>query len=490
LVFFTERQIKKKSTSLEKTKHIRSSEISTSVSENGAVLYNPDNIREKYLNQTAFHIWKFLNGKNSIMDISKGIKKNFDSVPEKSLKSDIENMIYDLKNTGFVREAIGGEFIGDEEYVNRNAAPDNFDVSLTGKCNLHCDYCFYANEMNIRPDLSTKEWFLFFDELGSLAVRNLTLSGGELFVRKDLWEIIDHIIDNRMRFTILSNGTLITEKTLESFNIGKRRKRLDSIQISIDGSCSEIHDRSRGAGSFDKAIRGLRLLKEGGFPVTSRVTINRYNVDDLENVTKLLLEDIGLDSFGTNDAIPMGSGCDNRSSIILLPDQKVKAMKIMHELEVKYKGRINSSAGPQAKWISYGEMEHAKATGEKSKRWQMGYLTACGCMFDKLSVHHDGIISPCNMLPGLEMGRINKNPIKSIWQNHKILTDLKERRSIPMSDIKECQGCEWTEFCNGSCPGLPYTTKGDFNLPNMHDCYRRFLNETGMVSPNVPWFKS
>jgi len=473
-----------------KSKYIRSNDVSVLLNENGAKLYDPDSFEEKFINNTALFVWNNLDGKNSIKNISDKIFENFCDVPKEDLDNDIRNLLEDFIKAGFVRESKGKEYNCIRNYPHINDAPDTLDISLTGKCNLHCDYCFYANEMNVRPDLSTKEWFEFFNELGGLAVRELILSGGELFVRRDLWEIIDHIIDNRMRYSILSNGTLITEETIENFNIGKRRKRLNSIQVSIDGSCPEIHDKSRGAGSFDKAIRGLRLLKEGGFPVTSRVTINRYNVDDLENVTKLLLEDIGLNSFGTNDAIPMGSGCDNRSSIVLLPDQKVKAMKVLRELEIKYKGRIHASAGPQAKWKSYGEMEHAKATGEKSKRWKMGYLTACGCMFNKLSVHHDGIISPCNMLPGLEMGRINKDSIKSIWQNHKILTDLKERRSIPMSDLEECKGCDWTEFCNGSCPGLPYTTRGDFNLPNMHDCYRRFLNETGMKSPNVPWFKS
>ena len=103
--------------------------------------------------------------------------------------------------------------------------------------------------MHNRPDLSKEEWFKFIGELGWLSVRNLTLSGGELFVRKDIWEIIDHIIKNRMRYSILSNGTLITEDTLKQFEIGKRRSRLSSIQVSIDGSCPEVHDKSRGEGS-------------------------------------------------------------------------------------------------------------------------------------------------------------------------------------------------------------------------------------------------
>ena len=170
-------------------------------------------------------------------------------------------------------------------------------------------------------------------ELGRLAVRDVTLSGGELFVRPDLWELIDAVVDHRMVYSILTNGTLIAKKTLKSFENGGRRNRLTSIQVSIDGSCPEIHDKSRGKGSFKKALRGLRLLKEAGFPATVRVTVNRYNVDDLENIARLLLEEIGIQSFGTNDAMPMGAGCNNQASITLTPEQQLKAMKALAALE-------------------------------------------------------------------------------------------------------------------------------------------------------------
>ena len=311
-------------------------------------------------------------------------------------------------------------------------------------------------------------------------MRSLTLSGGEVFVRKDLFELLDRIIDRRMSYSILTNGVLVDEKMIARLMEKKRRLRLNSIQVSIDGSCAEIHDRSRGKGCFEKAVRGLRLLKEAGFPVTSRVTVNRHNVDDLDNVARLLLEDVGLDSFGTNDAMPMGAGCDNQAGITLLPQQQLQAMETLVRLEKRYNGRVTATAGPLAKWKMYGEMEHARATGEKVARWQMGYLTACGCVFNKLAVHHDGIITPCNMLAGLELGRVNRDSVTTIWKTHPILKALKERRNIPMQEVPGCEECEWAPYCNGSCPGLAHTMTGDFNMANPHDCYKQFLITTGL----------
>jgi len=469
-------------------KYVRVREVSTCRNGDNAILYNPDTGREKTINRSAFAIWKKMDGGHIAEDITRALLDDYEGAPHEAVFQDVCAFLGELLENKFIEAAPDGfQRLAPEEITEVSDRPGDFDISLTGKCNLHCDYCFYAHEMHDRPDLSLQEWLTFFDELGRLGVRTLTLSGGEVFVRKELFELLDYIIDKRMRYSILSNGTLITEKILSLFEQNKRRQRLNSIQVSIDGSCPEVHDKSRGEGCFRRAIHGLRLLKEAGFPVTSRVTVNRHNVDDLDNIAVLLLEDVGLSGFGTNDAMPMGAGCDNQAGISLLPQQQVQAMIILNRLEKQYSGRISATAGPLAKWKTYKEMEGARAGEEKSKSWRMGFLTACGCIFGKLAVHHDGVISPCNMLAGLELGRINRDSIKTIWKTHPILQALKDRRQISMEKVPGCEDCEWAPYCNGSCPGLAHTITGDFNMANPHDCYRNFLKATSLTSENVPW---
>ena len=362
--------------------------------------------------------------------------------------------------------------------------PETVGIAITGRCNLSCAHCFYADEMVARDDLSTEQWLGFIGELGRLAVRSITLTGGEVFTRPDLWELIDAIVENRMRYEILTNGTLITEKTVEAFEVRKRKRRLNSIQVSIDGSSPEIHDRFRGPGAFDKALRGLVLLKEAGLPVTVRVTVNRYNLEDLEQVARLLLEDVGLSSFSTNDAMPMGSGCQNREEIALSVPQQRRAMEILSTLSERYHGRITAMAGPLAKAKSFAEMERARATGEKTSGWRMGYLTSCGGVFNKLDVLHDGGIVPCHMLPRLVLGRVGRDSVKEIWKNHPTLVALRERWKIPMTRVPGCEDCQWAPYCNGGCPGLAHELTGDFNRANPWDCYRRFVEEAGRWLPH------
>ena len=69
-------------------------------------------------------------------------------------------------------------------------------------------------------------WHALFEELGRLGVQSVCLSGGEVFTRPYLFELIDGVIANRMRYSILTNGTLITEETLKEFAKGKRCLRL------------------------------------------------------------------------------------------------------------------------------------------------------------------------------------------------------------------------------------------------------------------------
>jgi SynChlorMet cassette radical SAM/SPASM protein ScmE len=340
--------------------------------------------------------------------------------------------------------------------------------------------------MVARTNLPSERWFSFFDELGRLGVMTVCLTGGEVFTRPDLFELIDSLIANRMRYTLLSNGTLITEKMFAQFEIGKRRQRLDSIQISIDGSSTEVHDRSRPK-SFGRALHGLKLLKEAGYPVTVRVTVNRFNVDDLENVARLLLEEVGLSSFSTNEAYACGATDRTEGAIILTPAQRQLAMETLTRLSEEYDHRIGAQAGPLILAQELKTMDDMLAKGQTS-RPGYGTLSSCSGVFNTIAVLHDGTIVPCNILSTLHLGTIGVNNLQEIWLNHPIMTSLRERRTIPLSSLETCRGCAYLGFCKGGCPGGAVYACGDFNTRNPMDCYRvlkgedPFLNLSNEVS--------
>jgi len=356
--------------------------------------------------------------------------------------------------------------------------PKSLDLEITSRCNLRCAYCsHFSSAGDVSQDLPKEEWLQFFEELNHCAVMNVTLSGGEPFFREDLQKLIEGIVKNRMRFSILSNGTVITEK-MAVFLASTRR--CDCVQISIDGSIPITHDSFRGEGSFSRAINGIRCLQKYSVPVSVRVTIHRQNVRDLESIAKLLLEEIGLPGFSTNSAFYMGLCRKNAEQIQLNTEERSLAMETLLKLAEKYDGHISASAGPLAEGRKWLEMEQARRNG-----WERisgrGYLTSCGGVMNKMAVRADGTMIPCCQIPHIELGRINKDDLKEVWQNDPELTRLRERRKIPLSNFEFCKGCEYINYCTGNCPALAYTLWGEVNHPSPDACLRKFLKEGGRL---------
>jgi len=357
--------------------------------------------------------------------------------------------------------------------------PKKIDIDITNRCNLRCRYCYhYESAGDAGSDLPASEWLRFFEELGRCAVTEVTMAGGEPFIREDLKEIIGGIVRNRMRFQILSNGTLIDDD-MADFLVST--KRCNYVQVSIDGSMPESHDAMRGRGSFAKAMQGLMTLRRRGVRTAVRVTIHRKNVRDLEGIAKLLLEDIGLSSFGTNSAGAIGLCRKNAEMVQLTTEDRILAMGTLLRLTKKYDGRINAMAGPLAEARGWWDMEEARNGKKELTAPKRGYLTGCGCYREHLAVRADGVITPCTMLSHIELGRINRDDLVTVWRDHEALNALRRRQEIPLSRFSFCEGCSYLNYCTGSCPGLSYALTGEVNHPSPDSCLRKFLAEGGRL---------
>jgi SynChlorMet cassette radical SAM/SPASM protein ScmE len=357
-------------------------------------------------------------------------------------------------------------------------SPRKLDIEITARCNLRCRYCYFFNNPAVEyRDLPADEWLKFFDELGTLGVMDVTLAGGEPFMREDLTTLLEGLVRNRMRFSLLSNGALIDDGVAAFL---ARTGRCEYVQVSVDGSCAEIHDSCRGKGSFDGAIRGIRTLQRRRINVAVRVTIHQNNVHDLENIAHFLLDELGLPSFGTNSAGYLGTCRVNADDLLLNMEERKEAMATLLRLTEKYPERISASAGPLSEGRAWRRMEEARAQGKPAFP-NRGRLTACGCPSSKISVRADGTIVPCNMLNHIELGRINHASLAEVWQNSPALNQLRNRHTIPLSDFKFCAGCPYIPFCTGSCPGLAYTLTGKVDHPSPDSCLRQFLEEGGTI---------
>ncbi len=358
--------------------------------------------------------------------------------------------------------------------------PRNIYIEITSFCNLRCAYCsHFSTPGDVKEDLPLESWHQFFAELNRCRVMTVTLSGGEPFHRPDLRDIIQSIVANRMRFSILSNGTLI-DHDMAAFLATTRH--CDLVQVSIDGSIDTTHDAFRGEGNFLKAICGIRALQANNLPVTVRVTIHRKNVHELEAIAGFLLDDLELPSFSTNSASHMGLCRKNAAQTQLTVEEHSLAMETLLALATKYEGRINATAGPLADAQFWLEMEQARREN-RERPGDRGFLTGCGGPMQTVAVRADGYIVPCSQLPHLILGRINQDDLGEVWRRHPELQSLRKRSLISLEDFPFCRDCPYISYCTGNCPAIAYTLTGIINHPSPDACLRQFLKQGGRL-PN------
>jgi SynChlorMet cassette radical SAM/SPASM protein ScmE len=355
-------------------------------------------------------------------------------------------------------------------------SPRTVEISITSHCNLRCNYCyFYDNPDKYYEDLPTDEWLRFFEELGSLAVMRVCLAGGEPFSRPDFRDLVQGVVDNRMRFSVLSNGGLVTDDMAVFL---AATGRCDSVQISLDSASEEEHDACRGRGSWKGAVRGIRTLQRHGISVAVRVTIHRHNYRNIDKTAAFILEDLGLPSFGTNSAGYIGKCRLNADDVLLTVAEREEVMRDLVRLAAQYKGRINASAGPLAEGRIWRKMEDARIKGALPFPWG-GRLTSCGCAGNQLAVDADGSINPCNQLAHIRMGKINRDALSEIWLEHPEMNALRRRSQISLDAFEFCSGCEYIPYCTGNCPAMAYQHVGSIFHPSPDACLRQYLEQGG-----------
>jgi SynChlorMet cassette radical SAM/SPASM protein ScmE len=255
------------------------------------------------------------------------------------------------------------------------------------------------------------------------------------------------------------------------------------VQVSIDGAAPSTHDATRGEGTFERAVAGLKILRSRGIRSAVRVTISKHNVGELERIAKMLLDDLGLEGFGTNAASYQGL-CRHNTEIQLSTQDRVVAMRELVRLNRNYHNRIQAAAGPLAEAYQWAKMMRARDERQPCLP-QGGYLRACHGVFKELAVRADGVMVPCTQLSHMELGRINQDSLSEVWRNHPKLAEFRARVDIPLNTFSECQSCEFINYCRGNCPALAYALVGSDARPSPDACLKRFLEDGGTIPDEV-----
>lgn len=153
-------------------------------------------------------------------------------------------------------------------------SPSLIDISITNRCNLKCGFCYaeskvetYSNELN------TEELKKIFEEIDKLNVHRVAISGGEPFVRKDIFDIIENFTSHDYSTIINTNATLINDSIAKNL----KKYEIDRICVSLDGSNKVNHDAIRGSDTFEKTLKGIQNLQKYNLPVSTLFTLHNKN---------------------------------------------------------------------------------------------------------------------------------------------------------------------------------------------------------------------
>ena len=318
----------------------------------------------------------------------------------------------------------------DKPRKNQISAPLKISMNITKKCNLRCIQCFSSSGVIKEKELTTKDFYKLFDDMHKHGTFYICLGGGEPFTRPDLFDILAYGKKKQLAISIVSNGLLLTKEILEKLN----DLDLDYLWISFEG-LKENHERLRGVGTFDKTLKTLELLKKYYKGRTAlRMSINKYNIDEVEDLVKIG-EKYHIDLIRFTPLLEFGRA-------------KNEDLCIDGKDYLKFLKNVSKIKSDKIK-IVYPNQPHHKI-------WVGTNGFGCHCGKEAIWIDEVGVVSPCIFWgEKYNIGNIKDDDYMKLWE-----------KSLKVSKIEGnpvCLKCANYKVCRSGCRARALYAYGNLN---------------------------
>jgi AdoMet-dependent heme synthase len=332
----------------------------------------------------------------------------------------------------------------------RLGIPLSVHIDLTYRCNERCLHCYLDHDDH--GEMTTAEIKDLLDQIAGAGTFFLTLSGGEILLRKDFFEILKYARELGFCVKLKSNAILIREPEARRI----RSLGVESIQVSIYSHRPEVHDAiTKVRGSLKRSLEAIRFLKSYGLKVIIANVLMTQNREDYPGV-RALAEEIGVDCTLDPTVTPKMNG--DRSVLNLNVEGSA--------LEQVFRDRS-----------LVGSVEEFRAASPALDDDDLEALP-CSAGHTGCYVSPYGDVYPCVQFP-LPSGNVRTHSFLEIWRHS---TQLNEVRSIRLRNLPSCSSCVHGSACT-RCPGLAYM-EGNMRGPSIQDCEKSFAR-TGVASENL-----
>ncbi|MBI4378227.1 MAG: methyltransferase domain-containing protein [Nitrospinae bacterium] len=312
------------------------------------------------------------------------------------------------------------EYRGRENYLKPSKL-NEFWIHTNNSCNLTCTHCLVESSPSGDPGLPGEEINKVIDEAGKLGVFRYYFTGGEPFVRKDIFDLMKYATEEKGgELIVLTNATLFKNGNKDKLKaLDRKRVRL---QVSLDGSSPEINDPIRGKGAFNETTEGLKAINELGFDTSLTSVVTSGNIHDVANLP-VLAKKLGAKSIHLMWMHMRGRATSQISTTHYrgCPEFQISTiLRIVREVK-----EASDEAG-----IIFDNYESLKmrVNGRPGVKYDLG--NAC---WDTLCLYSNGCVYPSASFAGYEplnMGNTSNIPLRAIWLNSTIARDFRSATVI------------------------------------------------------------
>ena len=312
---------------------------------------------------------------------------------------------------------------------------------LTLQCNLRCRHCGSAAGKPRKNELSTVEALSICEQLPELLVQEVDFTGGEPFLRPDIFIIAEKLHELGIRTNILTHGYGYSAEDIARL----KSSGISGAGISLDGM-EQTHDYTRRSrGSYQSVMKTISLFQQAKLPFNVITTVNSMNVVELGEMYNTLLN-ARVKYWRLQGIIPMGR-------VSAYPNLQLKE-KDYHELGafIQSKKTQNDDAGLEI--ICSDGLQYIV---DSKMKWQ-----GCGAGIVTCGITADGRVKGCLSMPDeLTEGNLRKETLWDIWFGDNSFTYNRKFTAESLGD--NCSKCEMAMECKGGCSSSSYVMTGDFH---------------------------
>jgi radical SAM protein with 4Fe4S-binding SPASM domain len=345
---------------------------------------------------------------------------------------------------------------------------------ITLRCDLACRHCG-SRAGRARPDeLTTEEALDLVAQMAEMGVREITVIGGEAYLRDDWTRIVAAIVDAGMECGMTTGGRGIDRARAQA----AKDAGLGTVSVSIDG-LPATHDALRAVkGSHASALAALEHFAAVGLPISVNTQICRPNLREIEPLFETL-HPLGIHSWQVQITVAMGRAADE-PDLLLQPYQMIEVMPMVARLAHRTR-EVGVRLWPGTNIGYFGPYE-----GLLRRHWPDRHGTGCSAGRDSLGLEANGDVKGCPSLPTAEYvgGNVREHRLVEVWERAQALQFTRERNTSELWG--ECAACYYAEVCKAGCTWTGHVLFG--RRGNNPICHHRALEllERGVRERLVP----